>query len=76
MSVPVLMKGEWIEVSVPSSFTGAMALAYASTWASLRNKLSDEKEVNVLTEAIVYQRMFPGLVYHKKLQERITKVLE
>lgn len=76
MSVSVFLNGEWIDVVVPPSFTGAMALAYASTWASLISKGLDEKEVSVLTEAIIYQRMFPGLVYHKQLQVRIQKVFE
>lgn len=74
MSVPVLFQGEWMDVKVPSAFTGAMALAYASTWTSLRAKGLDESEVSMLTEAIIYQRMFPGLVYHKQLQERIKSL--
>jgi hypothetical protein len=79
MSIPVFLKGEWIDIDVPSSFTGAMAFAYASTWAIVRGKVNEkeinDKEVSSLTEAIIYQRMFPGLIYHKTLQEKINKVL-
>ena len=73
--IPVFVRGAWLPVAVPNHLTSsAMRFAYATAWVAARQKDMSEHDSHIVAEAIVYQRMYPGLVHSEKVRDMIQKM--
>ena len=64
-------KGRWISVNLPigrdSSWTVSSEWMYANAWASGVASGMTEERAEQVAEAIVIQRLYPGVEYDKSL---------
>ena len=75
-TIPFFSKGEWIAVQIPHHFRGAMAMAYGAAWVRAKEMDMDTHTCSIVAEAIVYQRMYPGLVHAEHVQMMMQKVMK
>ena len=72
--IPIFVKGMWMQVDVPSALPSAMQFSYATTWVAARLKDFPEHDADIVAEAFVYQRMYPGLVHSEKVRDMLKRV--
>ncbi len=68
----VFSKGEWITVPLPpDSITWSFSdqLLYGSVWAfATREKQLDEQRASQIAEAVVFQRLYPGITMSSDME--------
>jgi hypothetical protein len=74
----VFSKGEWITVPLPSDSTSwsfSDKLYYGSVWAfATREKGLDAQRASQIAEAVVFQRLYPGITMSADM-ERLYQYL-
>jgi hypothetical protein len=72
--IPVFVNNSWLHVDVPNHIFGPMRFVYATSWVAARNKDLSEHDSKIVAEAIVYQRLYPGIVHNSIVHELMKKV--
>jgi hypothetical protein len=74
----VLSEGQWISVSLPKgrdpSWTVADEYAFAAAYASAIRRFGGARATNI-AEAIVFRRLYPGIVFDKGLERDIQSIV-
>jgi hypothetical protein len=76
----VLSDGQWISVSLPKgrdpSWTVADEYAFAAAYASaIRSFGQAHAKATIVAEAIVFRRLYPGIVFDKGLERDIQSIV-
>jgi hypothetical protein len=78
MSKIVFSNGNWIKVFLPKykdpSWTNADEMIFATVWVAAKEIKGDERATQI-AEAVVYKRMYPGLLYDKRLETDIKECI-
>jgi hypothetical protein len=75
----VFLKGEWISVPPPAghdpSWTASDKWLYATTFAAAQESGFSEERSQLLAEAQVHKRVYPGLMYSKAIEADLLRLL-
>jgi hypothetical protein len=72
----VFSKGEWVTVPLPPdhlTWSFSDKLYYGSIWAfAIREKHLNEQQASQIAEAVVFQRLYPGITMSPDMQRLLT----